>query len=544
MNSSPDAQAMLLLREAWSLRQRDHQACLAQTQEAEQLADTQEVQGYVLRNKGYYAFCTGDFPKTLQHMLDGREIAIGLEDRLLQRDCSNLVGAALVRLGDLNTGNRYVEETYRLNMLLGDESGIIGSLINIGLLHFESQQFTLAVPVFEEALERSRASHDAVREIHALTNLGTARFSAFKDQTSLALMREAYARCTELGIRGDAARNLANLGEAMLELETPQAALEVLHQARAACLEVSNADAAASTLLYLGHAHIKLQEFSAARDFLEQGVREAQDLSHKALEIDFEKALCDLCIATQAYQEALKHHQRFYILEQKVRNENTDKATRAFEVQIGLEKARAETENHKARNLELAQALAALEASSREKTELLGQLRITTFELQQQVIRDPLTKLFNRRYLEERLTLEFQRASRTASLLPVAMLDIDNFKDINDTFSHHIGDQVLREIGVLLHQALRPSDLAARYGGEEFVIVLPNVLPQAAVVVCERLRKNVEQFNWHTIHPDLIVTVSIGIACDTTVQTHEKLLSLADEKMYQAKRSGKNRVCS
>jgi diguanylate cyclase (GGDEF)-like protein len=164
-------------------------------------------------------------------------------------------------------------------------------------------------------------------------------------------------------------------------------------------------------------------------------------------------------------------------------------------------------------------------------------------ELQQQVIRDSLTKLFNRRYLEERLALEFQRASKAGTPLPVAMIDIDDFKQINDSFSHQVGDDVLRAIGVLMGQALRPSDIAARYGGEEFAIVLAGVTPERALQICERLRKSVEDHDWKSIHPLLTVSISVGLASDTTVSSHEKLLSLADEKMYQAKRTGKNRVC-
>jgi diguanylate cyclase (GGDEF)-like protein len=537
------AQGLDLLQEAWALRQRDQQGCLRLTEQAERLSNEPIIRGYVCRNKGYCAFVTGRFMETLEYMVQGREIALSLEDIVLQRDCTNLVGAASVRLGDFKTAIHYVEETYRLNLLLKDEVGTIVSVTNIGTLNFELKQYATAIQAVEEALERSRAIHDAPREATALTNLGTFRFTAYSDPASLELMREAYALFTELGMDLDAAHNLANLGEALLEFETPDIAIGVLQQAREASLKANNTESAVSSLLYLGSAYLKKQEFETARLFLEQGIAEALEIGQKVLEIDLEKRLCDLYIATQNYQQALFHHQKFYALEQTMRDENTSKAARALEVQHGLERARAEANRHKARNVELADALMALEQSDLEKTKLLTQLRITTLELQQQVIRDSLTKLFNRRYLEERLALEFQRASKAGTPLPVAMIDIDDFKQINDSFSHQVGDDVLRAIGVLMGQALRPSDIAARYGGEEFAIVLAGVTPERALQICERLRKSVEDHDWKSIHPLLTVSISVGLASDTTVSSHEKLLSLADEKMYQAKRTGKNRVC-
>jgi diguanylate cyclase (GGDEF)-like protein len=538
------SQGLGLLEEAWALRQRDQQSCLSLTEQAEQLSTEPIVQGYVCRNKGYCAFVTGHFLEALEFMIKGREIALQLKDSVLQRDCVNFVGAASARLGDFKTAIHYVEETYRLNLLLQDEGGTIVSVMNIGIMNFELKQYETAIQSIEEALERSRAIRDASREATALTNLGTFRFTAYADPASLEIMREAYALCTELGMDMDAARNLANLGEALLELETPDTAITVLQQAREASLTANNAESAVSSLLYLGSAYLKKQEFETARLFLEQGITEALKIGQKVLEIDLEKRLCDLYIASKNYQQALIHHQRFYALEQNMRDENTSKAARALEVQHGLERARAEANRHKARNIELAEALIALEQSDAEKTKLLTQLRITTLELQQQVIRDSLTKLFNRHYLEERLTLEFQRASRTRTPLPVAMIDIDDFKQINDLFSHQTGDDVLRAIGVLMGHALRPSDVAARYGGEEFAIVLSGVTPERALLICERLRKSVEEYDWQSIAPNLTVTISLGLAWDTTVISHEKLLSLADAKMYQAKRSGKNRVCS
>lgn len=123
------------------------------------------------------------------------------------------------------------------------------------------------------------------------------------------------------------------------------------------------------------------------------------------------------------------------------------------------------------------------------------------------------------------------------------MCDIDNFKSINDTFSHQMGDLVLTKVSELFKKGLRETDVLARYGGEEFILLMPTTVLDNAVRLCERLRQNIASYAWHEYHPDLKVTVSVGVANNPSCSNYEKLIAQADEKLYEAKRSGKNKVC-
>jgi len=143
--------------------------------------------------------------------------------------------------------------------------------------------------------------------------------------------------------------------------------------------------------------------------------------------------------------------------------------------------------------------------------------------------------------LEENLGREFAASKRYNFPLSIAIVDIDHFKQINDRFSHQVGDDVLRLVAQMLDSNCRGVDFAARYGGEEFALVFPQTDLRGALVACERLRQRVESYDWSTIHPQLKVTVSIGISSDPTLPDHEKLLA-ADEQLYAAKRAGRNRV--
>jgi diguanylate cyclase (GGDEF)-like protein len=176
----------------------------------------------------------------------------------------------------------------------------------------------------------------------------------------------------------------------------------------------------------------------------------------------------------------------------------------------------------------------------------------TRAQLVEQATTDGLTGLHNRRYLEERLAQEVAEAERYGHPLSVLMIDVDDFKVFNDTFGHPQGDRLLQEIAQLMRDVTRRGvDLVARYGGEEFVIVLPNTPTDgeehgAAMSVAERLRSLVASrlFEGWSGRRDVRATISVGVAGRSRkVASPSAVLTCADKALYQAKRTGKDRVC-
>ncbi len=160
-------------------------------------------------------------------------------------------------------------------------------------------------------------------------------------------------------------------------------------------------------------------------------------------------------------------------------------------------------------------------------------------------IRDPLTGLYNRRYVEETLEREAQRCLRGGRSMSVLMLDVDHFKRFNDTFGHDAGDVVLRTLGALLKQQFRSSDLPCRLGGEEFLVILPESDEASAFKRAEGVREAVAALDLHHDGKSLgAVTASIGVATfPKPVEHHEHLIQTADMALYRAKQEGRNRVC-
>jgi diguanylate cyclase (GGDEF)-like protein len=173
----------------------------------------------------------------------------------------------------------------------------------------------------------------------------------------------------------------------------------------------------------------------------------------------------------------------------------------------------------------------------------LGNIKLRE-KLNAEALHDPLTGLFNRRYLDEILPRELQHVLSTHGKLCVAMLDVDNFKLINDTNGHEAGDETLRFLGKVLRENLRKEDITCRYGGEEFIIVLVDADLEKGVHQLERLIKIIRESHLYVQNQLLPkITLSIGIAeAPTHGQTPESLISMADEALYHAKLAGRDRI--
>jgi diguanylate cyclase (GGDEF)-like protein len=156
---------------------------------------------------------------------------------------------------------------------------------------------------------------------------------------------------------------------------------------------------------------------------------------------------------------------------------------------------------------------------------------------------DPLTGALNRRHFMELMSREQRRAERYNAVFSMLMIDIDHFKRVNDTYGHQTGDQAIQAMADACQKALRPTDLLARYGGEEFIITLVHTDQVGAAKVAERLRESVSEIELPTEQGVLKFTISVGVSTFFKRSLLEEIIGRADQALYQAKTSGRNRVC-
>jgi diguanylate cyclase (GGDEF)-like protein len=171
-------------------------------------------------------------------------------------------------------------------------------------------------------------------------------------------------------------------------------------------------------------------------------------------------------------------------------------------------------------------------------------IAIKNADLYDMAIRDGLTKLYIRKYFRERLYEEWQRSKRNKSSLTLAMLDIDHFKNINDTYGHQAGDLVLKELADILRKNCRSIDIPCRYGGEEFTIILSETSRDQALVFLERIRTVIEASRIDYHDHSIQVTMSLGYASfpDLDPGDLESFIEMADRALYISKKTGRNKT--
>ena len=177
------------------------------------------------------------------------------------------------------------------------------------------------------------------------------------------------------------------------------------------------------------------------------------------------------------------------------------------------------------------------------KTDVIRKINFMYTQTRHLSVTDGLTGLYNRRHFEVNLEREFMRAKRYKNNLSIAMIDVDFFKKVNDTYGHACGDYVLKEIAFLINEAFRKTDIVFRYGGEEFVVILTETDSENAVIPLERLRKSVEANKFKYNNQYLNITISIGVSSNLqNTNSPWEFFDFADRALYDAKKNGRNQV--
>ena len=235
-----------------------------------------------------------------------------------------------------------------------------------------------------------------------------------------------------------------------------------------------------------------------------------------------------LSTVAEALHEAGRAAEAYRVLSRSVEIER-----RAFQelagLQRGLERATAETRAARDQR-------DALAAKNRELEAVVRQLDEARALLREQADRDYLTGLHNRRYLAREVDRHL------TAPLSVAVVDLDDFKGVNDRFGHEVGDRVLMRVAALLLGGVRGHDLVVRTGGEEFLLLMPQTERGAAAACCERVRRLIREEAWDRVAPGLTVTASVGVATADDASDLQSLTELADHRLYEAKRAGRDRV--
>jgi diguanylate cyclase (GGDEF)-like protein len=523
-----------------------------------------------------------DAHRALNHALEAADVASSLADRVAHAEalyqqgrCSELLldhGAALDlfakalagfesagdelataktlraisiihdTLGDFSRALDHQLRALEIDERIGNTASRAETLRTIGLVYSKSGDHATGLDFYRESLALCTHERDALERGKTLNNIGINLKNLGQYGEALAALNEALQLFDALALPLRRSATLNNLGLVYEKLGDVAAAERTLRDALALSESIEYHLGVAHAHLALGRLCAVQSRSDEARERLQAALDICERQNIKLTWYECHEALAAFYEGIGDPAKALHHFRRFHELEHEVQSESASNKLRAFAIQYQVAAAKREAELQRDRQAVLTRANADLDALNVSLTEANLQKIMLLDQLERQTFEDALTGLANRRRLDQRLADEFALALRHDRRLAVAIADLDNFKTVNDRFSHAVGDAALRSLAKLLASQVRHTDLVARFGGEEFVLVLVQTDADAAQKVCEKLRQAVERHAWDAIHPGLALTLSIGVCADTTLPGHERMLATADRNLYRAKAGGRNRV--
>jgi len=443
-----------------------------------------------------------------------------------EAECRALVSRILQLNGDTSESLQEGLRAQTLAEQSGDPQAQYSALMALTNLHLALAQWEPAIAHGERAAEMARLLQDDLRHGRALDTLGCvwggmgdeARESgdegralrcAAESADLSERARDIGRRCGSRRLEGTALANVAESLAFMGRLDEAQALLAAwpVDPSRDTAFTITHhLDAWGCICLRLGRAEDAVDLFRRALAIAES----------KSFAMQLNAHLADALERSGDFGAALGYFKRFHALHVQATSDAAQRSARVA-----------------AAKMETAAALARTEELSRTNE----QLNRRANDLMRMSLEDPLTGLPNRRALEKALGAGEQAWA-------LALIDIDHFKDVNDTYSHLVGDEALRHLAKLLRRCCRGSDLPVRWGGEEFAILLRQLAEGAAPAAAERVRAMVEAYDWSSVAAGLTMTVSIGVAVGDAARSMDEVFAEADQHLYAAKRGGRNRVAT
>lgn len=453
---------------------------------------------------------TSCYVKALEYYRQALAQAQENRDQVIQASVMQNMGCVYYALRDNKNAMRYYTAAYRKLRQLGmlKYQGI--ALMNIGLVHLRYGQARRSLSCIRRALRINERVKDRHGQCGCWLNLGDSYGKLGQSARAMASWRSGLALAVELGDRLTEVQCRINIVQEQIDRDPRDARIgPELEGTLKLARQVRSREHLADLYRTYAHWHQKRRDYRSALLFFERYHREG-------------KRILNLTVAERA--RGMQH---------------------ALDTERKLHRA----EIYKLRNIELAKLYRetrllnrSLRKADGAKTRLLEKVSYQASELERLSLQDSLTGLYNMRYLQRQMKIEFDRSTRFRLPLSIAMMDIDWFKGVNDNFSHQTGDQVLRSVAGIIKKNCRVIDLVARYGGDEFVLAFPQTNGPRAKTVCERIRQAVQKREWRIDKRRVRITVSIGIAELKGQTRYEALLRKADDNMYQAKRLGRNRI--
>ena len=482
----------------------------------------------------------GEFGQALKFHTDCLSVYQAINNRPKMASQLNNIGIVYAYCGNYAEALDHMRAAEKF---LGDRTPLplkAEVLNNIGFTYVVLGDYANAIPILLTSLATIKKvrhvakSRHAIKQAHIYDSLCQAYMAQNDLGAALQAGMKSTAWCKEIGDLKTESEYLLILGEVYLRMNNQDEADTHYQQALVLARVHGFRREESEAYRRLGILHSLQRQYAQANQFLSDALAIASEIKIKREEYECHQALAALFKATGEFEKALQHYELFHQIKETVFNDQSDQRIKNLEMLHQVMQARREAEIHQQKSIELQREI----VERKRAYELVEHLAST----------DSLTGIYNRRHFFSLASQQIAIAIQAQAPLAAIILDVDHFKMINDHYGHQEGDRTLTTIAQKISATLRNEDVVGRYGGEEFAVVLPQTDRDQCLAIAERLRAAVETLVISPSHPDLKVTISLGIATlspGAPFEPHlmlERLLDHADQAMYAAKRQGRNRV--
>jgi diguanylate cyclase (GGDEF)-like protein len=452
------------------------------------------------------------------------------QTRSLMSDVLGNISWTYRSYGDYGIAVEHCTKGIKIAQELGDLKREARLLSTLSVIYAEANDLTAALEIGKKSLARYQEDGYVNGECVALNNLAMTYHDLGENTKALETGQECLRLARENSIDVVILTALNTLGEIYLGIKDFARAKEYLLQALSLARENKDSSEESLCLLNLGKMYLSQENNEAAFSTLQNALTISQIANDRPGACKCHQLLSEIHKKQGDFEMALQHYQRYHEIKETIFNENASKRLDGLKIIHQVETATRDAEIHYLKTIEL----------NRE----IEERKNAQASLEKLVAIDPLTGLLNRREFFNQGEKEFQKAKTNGQPLTTILLDFDNFKQINDSYGHAIGDQVLIHTAKIISEHLRQSEIIGRYGGDEFIILLPNSASTQGQRISERLQEKMADLKIDIPKDNLVVTLSLGIADlkETKSATLEMLIEYADQALYTAKRAGRNQI--
>ncbi len=500
--------------------------------------------GYSLRNKGLCDHVSSNFKEAFIDYFEALNVFQEIGNKNGESNVITRIGSVYYQLGNYSNALEYHLKSLQIAKNIKDKKGQADSLNNIALVFNEMKEYNRALIYNLKSLKIEEDIQNVNGQAISKNNIGNIYKHLGNFDQALEYFFESLdisKKVNDKQLQCITLKNIGNIYEISKDYEN---SLIHYNEGLNIIREVGNQHLEARLLRNIAQIYIKQSNYKDAIKNLEKAFDISNKTQSKSLIYDIHRTFSEAYELVDNYKEALKHYKIYHNYEQEVFDEELRIKTRNIIVQFEIDKIQKIARHYKKHNIKLSEANKNLIRKNEKKSVLVKRLLKQTKLLEKQINIDFLTGLYNRGHTEFRLTEEYERATRHQLNLSIAYCDIDSFKEINDDFSHLVGDEVLKKIASIFKHSCRSIDILGRYGGDEFILIFPKTNLSQGGIVCERIRSFVESYDWTNIDKNLKkVSISIGLAEKLGTDNYEELFAKADSKLYEAKNQGKNKLC-